>query len=221
MCGRYKRKSDKQRIAEAFHVSDPSIDALMVTPNDDIRPTTFQPIVRVDEDGSPTMELARWGLVPFWHKGAKFPPFTFNAKAEGIEKAPMWRHSLATKRCLVPADGFLEWKHIAKKGNPKYEFTVNGVEPFAFAGLWSGWTNPADNTELHSFTIITTDPNSLLEQYHNRMPVILKPSEYARWLKDARAPIELLRPYDAEAMAANCVDPGTAVPANNVTLFDR
>jgi putative SOS response-associated peptidase YedK len=132
----------------------------------------------------------------------------------------MWRHSLATKRCLVPADSFFEWKHIAKKGNPKYEFSMNGGSPFAFAGLWSGWTNPADNTELHSFTIITTDPNSLLEQYHNRMPVILKPNEYERWLKGDRVPIDLLRPYDAEAMAATCVDPGTAVAAKEATLFD-
>jgi len=85
--------------------------------------------------------------VPFWQKGDKFLPTTFNARAEGIEKAPLWRHSLEAKRCLVPADSFSEWKHIAKKGNPKYEFSVNGGRPFAFAGLWSGWTNPADQTD--------------------------------------------------------------------------
>jgi putative SOS response-associated peptidase YedK len=220
MCGRYKRKSDKQRIAEAFSVSGPSIEPLMVAPNDDIRPTTFQPIIRTDEDGLPTIELARWGFVPFWQKDGKFPPTTFNARAEGIEKAAMWRHSLSAKRCLVPADSFYEWKHIAKKGNPKYEFTVREGEPFAFAGLWSSWKNPADSTELHSFTIITTDPNSLMEKYHNRMPVILKPSEYERWLKDDRVPIDLLRSYDAEAMAATCVDPGTTVTSEEATLFD-
>jgi putative SOS response-associated peptidase YedK len=126
MCGRYRRKSDKQQIAEAFHVSGPRIDSLMLAPDDDIRPTTFQPIIRADEDGSPMMELARWGFVPFFHKAEKFPPTTFNARAEGIEKAPMWRHSLEAKRCLIPADSFFEWKHIAKKGNPKYEFLVGG-----------------------------------------------------------------------------------------------
>ena len=87
MCGRYRRKSDKQQIAEVFHESGPGIDSLMLTPNDDIRPTTFQPIIRADEDGSPMMELARWGFVPFFHKAEKFPPTTFNARAEGIEKA--------------------------------------------------------------------------------------------------------------------------------------
>ena len=174
MCGRYRRKSDKQQIAEAFHVSGPSLDSLILAPNDDIRPTTFQLIIRGDDEGTPLMELARWGFVPFWQNGDKFPPTTFNARAECIEKAPMWRHSLESKRCLVLADSFFEWKHIAKKGNPKYEFSVSGGTPFAFAGLWSGWTNPSDKTELHSFTIITTDPNSLLEQYHNRMPAILK-----------------------------------------------
>lgn len=220
MCGRYRRKSDKQQIAEAFHVSGSSVDSLMLSPNDDIRPTTFQPIVRADEEGVPMMELARWGFVPFFHKGEKFPPATFNARAEGIDKAPMWRHSLETKRCLIPADSFFEWKHISKKGNPKYEFLVGGGVPFAFAGLWSGWTNPIDKTELHSFTIITTDPNPLLEQYHNRMPVILKPSEYARWLTGDRVPVDLLRPFNAEAMSATCVDPGTAVTAKEATLFD-
>ena len=124
------------------------------------------------------------------------------------------------KRCLVPADSFFEWKHIAKKGNPKYEFLVHGGKPFAFAGLWSGWTNPVDHTELRSFTIITTDPNELLEQYHNRMPVILKPLDYEAWLGGNRIPLELLRPYDADAMSADCVDPGTNVTALEATLFD-
>jgi putative SOS response-associated peptidase YedK len=77
-----------------------------------------------------------------------------------------------------------------------------------------------DKTELHSFTVITTDPNSLLEKYHNRMPVILKPSEYTRWLTGDRVPLELLRPFNAEAMTATCVDPGTAVTAKEATLFD-
>ena len=220
MCGRYKRTSDKQRIADSFHVNGPSIESLVLSPNDDIRPTTFQPIVRTDEGGERVMELARWGFIPFWQKGVKLPPPTFNARAEGIEKAPMWRHSLVAKRCLVPADSFFEWKHIAKHGNPKYEFSLNGVEPFAFAGLWSGWNNPADNKELHSFTIITTDPNSLLEQYHNRMPVILKPDDYERWLTDERVPVDLLRPYDVESMVAICADPGTSVSAKKATLFD-
>ena len=220
MCGRYRRKSDKQKIAEAFHLEGPGLDSLLLAPNDDIRPTTFQPIIRADEEGKPAIELARWGFVPFWQKGDKFPPTTFNARAEGIEKAPMWRHSLMAKRCLVPADSFFEWKHLAKKGNPKYEFLVHGGKPFAFAGLWSGWTNPVDRTELHSFTIITTDPNEMLQQYHSRMPVILKPSEYEAWLGGNRIPLELLRPYDADAMSADCVDPGTAVTAQEATLFD-
>src|SRR5450756_1648067 len=155
MCGRYGRNSDKQKIAEAFGVKDPGPASLILVPNADIRPTTFQPIIRANEDSEPALELARWGFVPFWQKGSKFPPTTFNARAEGIDKAPMWRHSLEKKRCLVPADSFFEWKHVAKKGNPKYEFTIGGGDLFAFAGLWSGWTNPTDMTELHSFTIIT------------------------------------------------------------------
>ena len=106
MCGRYRREADEQQIAEAFHVNGPSIESLMLAPNGDIRPTTFQPIVRADEEGAPFIEHARWGFVPFWQKDTKFPPTTFSARAEGIEKAPMWRHSLEAKRCLIPADSF-------------------------------------------------------------------------------------------------------------------
>lgn len=83
MCGRYRRRSDKQRIAEAFHVKGPSIESLVFGPDDDIRPTTFQPIIRADEEGEPAMELARWCFVPFWQNGDKFSPATFNARAEG------------------------------------------------------------------------------------------------------------------------------------------
>jgi putative SOS response-associated peptidase YedK len=219
VCGRYRRIADKQTIAEAFQVHGPSLDTLVLAPDEDIRPTTFQPIIRSSRDGERSIELARWGFVPFWHKGDRFPPNTFNARAEGIEKAVMWRHSIHTRRCLVPADSFFEWKHIARKGNPKYEFSL-GPAPFAFAGLWSAWTNPADNTGLRSFTILTTDPNALIERYHTRMPVILKAAEYERWLTDDRLPLDLLRPCSPEQMTASCVDPGTAVTAEEATLFD-
>ena len=88
MCGRYQRKSDKQKIADAFHHDGPSRDSLLLAPNDDIRPTTFQPLIRADEEGKPAIELARWGFVPFWQKGDKFPPTTLTLERKGLRRHP-------------------------------------------------------------------------------------------------------------------------------------
>ena len=110
MCGRYKRTIDKQEIAEFFHVNG-SITELPIVPEDDVRPTTVQPILRQNRDtGERDLVMARWGFVPGWHKpDERFPPTTFNARSEGIEKAGMWKRAFATHRCLVPADSFYEW----------------------------------------------------------------------------------------------------------------
>ncbi len=210
MCGRYKRKSDKQAIATAFHVNG-HLDSVILPPDDDVRPATMQPIIRVNKDtGERDLVMARWGFVPSWHKpNERFPPTTFNARAEGIEKAGMWKRAFATHRCLVPADSFYEWHKIRKKDNPKYEITLKNHRPFAFAGLWGAWKNPETGDWLQSYTIITTDPNELMESIHNRMPVILHPNDYTRWLsreETEQPPIDLLRPFEAETMTAHLTD---------------
>ena len=203
MCGRYKRRSDKQAIADALHVTgDPGDFDLL--PDDDIAPTTTQPIVRENRDtGLRDMVLARWGFVPSWHKaGERLPANFFNARSEGVDTAPMWRRPFAAHRCLVPADSFFEWKKIRSRNNPKFEFALAEGAPFAFAGLWGAWKTP-DGDWLQSFTILTTDPNAAMEPVHNRMPVILRPQDYGRWVSrdpDARPPIDLLRPFAPEAM---------------------
>jgi putative SOS response-associated peptidase YedK len=207
MCGRYKRKSDKQAIATAFHVKG-GLEDLILAPDDDIRPTTTQPIIRVNkESGERDLVMARWGFVPSWHKPTeKFPPTTFNARAEGIERAGMWKRAFAAHRCLVPADSFYEWQKIRPKDNPKYEIALIDGKPFAFAGLWGAWHNPQTGDWLQSYTIITTDPNELMEPIHSRMPVILHPKDYDRWLSreaTEQPPIDLLRPYEAGKMKAH------------------
>ncbi|WP_263413769.1 SOS response-associated peptidase [Terriglobus aquaticus] len=207
MCGRYKRRSDKQKIAEVFHAAVGDLSDLNFAPDDDIRPTTTQPIIRLNRDsGDRELVPARWGFVPSWHKpGEKFPPTTFNARSEGIEKAGMWRNAFARHRCLVPADSFYEWHKIRAKNNPKYEIAMTNGEPFAFAGLWGAWKNPETGQWLQSYTILTTDPNELMERIHTRMPVILHANNYDRWLsREAtdQPPIDLLRPFEADAMVA-------------------
>ena len=125
----------------------------------------------------------RWGVVPHFAKSlADFKGFsTINAQAETLISKAVWRIPFQRRRCLVPADGFYEWRKIDAKTKQPYAFAMTGGEPFAFAGIWDGWKDPEGNW-LQSFSIITTDANELMEPVHNRMPVILHPRDYDRWL---------------------------------------
>jgi putative SOS response-associated peptidase YedK len=225
MCGRYYRRSDKQRIAEAFKLGNLP-DGFVLPPDYNVAPTTFQPVIRADrETGTRELVSMRWGMVPNFaaslaeYKGVS----TINARAETLTTSGLWRVSFQRRRCIVPADGFYEWKKLGKATKQAYAFALADGEPFAFAGLWDAWKEPKKSpqtvdTWLQSFTIITTDPNKLTATIHNRMPVILKPSEYDRWLarNDAeRPPIDLLRPYDAGQMTAHPVDPRVGNVRNN------
>lgn len=118
----------------------------------------------------------------------------------------MWKRAFASHRCLVPADSFYEWQKIRTKNNPKYEIGLADGKPFAFAGLWGAWKSPDTGDWLQSYTIITTDPNELMEPIHSRMPVILHAKDYDRWLSregSNQLPIDLLRPFEADVMAAH------------------
>ena len=226
MCGRYYRRSDKQRIADAFRVG--KLPEGFVVPEADynVAPTTFQPVIRAaKETGERELVAMRWGMVPYFAKSlAEFKGFsTINAQAETLTSRAMWRVPFERRRCLVPADGFYEWKALDTKTRQPYSFTMRSGEPFAFAGLWDAWKQP-DGGWLQSFAIITTDPNELTSTVHTRMPAILKPSEYDRWLArdtGGRPPLDLLRPYDAEAMRAFPVDPRVGNVRNNEPTLCR
>ena len=135
------------------------------------------------ETGERELEMMRWGLVPYFAKSpVDFKGFsTINAKAESVATAATWRRPFEKRRCLVPADGFYEWKKLSEKTKQPYRFTMNTGEPFAFAGLWDAWKEPSGGW-LISYAIITTDANEVMQPVHNRMPVILKPADYDRWL---------------------------------------
>jgi putative SOS response-associated peptidase YedK len=220
MCGRYFRQSDKQRLAEAFHLGVLPDGFVLPQSDYNVAPTTFQPVIRADkETGQRELVTMRWGMVPYFAKSpADFKGFsTINAKAETLTTKPMWRGPFKRRRCLVPADGFYEWKKLDATTKQPYAFTMLSGEPFAFAGVWDAWKEP-DGGWLQSFAIITTDPNELTATVHNRMPVILKLSDYDRWLtRDApeHPPVDLLRPYDAGEMNAYPVDPRVGNARNN------
>jgi putative SOS response-associated peptidase YedK len=189
MCGRYVRRSDKQRIAEHFHVHGPSVPVFGQSYN--VAPQTFQPVIRLNCDsGEREIVLMRWGLIPFWAKNAKMGLSTINAKAETVATAPAFREAFKTRRCLVPADAFYEWQKIDAKAKQPFAIGMKDGSPYAFAG-------------------ITTDPNELLEPLHNRMPVIIQPKDYDRWLTQGdpeQPPVDLLRPFPADRMTAWKVD---------------
>jgi putative SOS response-associated peptidase YedK len=180
-------------------------------PSYNVAPQTFQPIVRLNRDtGAREIVMMRWGLVPFWAKDAKVGFSTINAKAETIATAPTFRQAFKHRRCLVPADLFYEWQRIDAKTKQPFAIGLKDGSPYAFAGLWERWHDPATRERLETFTIITTDPNELLEPLHNRMPIILERKDYDRWLQPgdpARPPEDLLRPFPADQMVAWKVDP--------------
>ena len=203
MCGRFARKSTQEVLADWFGVE--LEDMPWFAPTYNAAPQSVQPVVRLNRDSAQReFALLRWGLVPFWAKDAKLGYSTFNARAEEIAAKPAFREALKKRRCLVPADAFYEWQRLDPKNKQPYAIALRDGGPYAFAGLWERW-QPKEGEALETFTILTTDPNELMEPIHNRMPVILEPRDYARWLDagdPARPPIDLLRPYPAEKMRA-------------------
>jgi putative SOS response-associated peptidase YedK len=207
MCGRFARRSTQQVLADWFGVE--LVDMPWFGPSYNVTPQSIQPVVRLDRDsGSREIALLRWGLVPFWAKDAKTGYSTINARAEEAAAKPAFREALKKRRCLVPADAFFEWQRPASGTDPKtkhpFAIALKSGEPFALAGLWERW-QPKEGEALETFTILTTDPNELMEPIHNRMPVILEPRDYDRWLEPgdpARPPVDLMRPFPAEKLAA-------------------
>jgi putative SOS response-associated peptidase YedK len=208
MCGRFARRSTQEVLADWFGVE--LEDMPWFAPSYNVAPQSVQPVLRINRDsGRREFAQMRWGLVPFWAKDAKFGYTTINARAEEAAAKPAYREALKKRRCLVPADAFYEWQRPAsaetgKKTKYPFAFALRSGEPYAMAGLWERW-QPKEGEPLETFTILTTDPNELMEPVHNRMPVILEPRDYARWLAPgdaARPPVDLLRPFPAEKMVA-------------------
>lgn len=203
MCGRFARRSTQKILADWFGV--PLGELPWFAPTFNAAPQSTQPIVRLSRDtAAREFLLARWGLVPSWAKDAKFGYSTFNARAEELLSKPAFRDAFKSRRCLVPADAFYEWQRIDPKTKRPYAIALRSGEPYAFAGLWELW-KPREGPPLESFTIITTDPNEVMEPLHDRMPVILEPRDYDRWLDPEdpqRPPVDLLRPYPAGKMHA-------------------
>ena len=209
MCGRFARRSTQEVLSDWFGVELEEMP--WFAPSYNAAPQSTQPVVRLNRDtGKREFTLMRWGLVPYWAKDAKVGYTTINARAEEVATKPLYREAFKRRRCLIPADAFYEWQQTGAKTKQAFAFALASGEPYAFAGLWERWKPkegdaPTEGDVLETFTILTTDPNELAERVHDRMPVILEPRDYERWMEPGdpgRPPLDLLRPYPAEKMHA-------------------
>jgi putative SOS response-associated peptidase YedK len=208
MCGRYVNLTDF--VFRSIYGFDRVVPLPPLEPLFNIAPKSFAPIVRVSSGGEIEQVLARWGLVP-----ASFPTLEHankfnmtNARAETVRESNAFKHAYRSRRCLVPSNGFYEWKRFDDGKKWPYLIGLDNLEPLAYAGIWECWER--DERTLESFSILTTTPNELMVRIHDRMPVILAQSDWHTWL-DPQASTQtlecLLVPYPARGMDAFLVSP--------------
>jgi len=183
MCGRYVITSSPEAIQALFGLRG-QVD---FPPRYNIAPTQPIPVVRL-ADGERRLELMRWGLIPAWVKDPRQFSLLINARGESVNDKPAFRNAMRRRRCLVPADGFYEWKRDGERKRPYFAHAKNG--PIAFAGLWEAWTGP-NGEEMDTVCIVTTAANRLLTRLHDRMPVVIAPEAFDMWLDCDRVDAEL------------------------------
>lgn len=223
MCGRYTNTMTWSEMVALYDIHNiefrPNFESRF-----NIAPTQNVPVVRASDAGERELAMLRWGLIPSWSKEASMGAKLINARSETVAEKPSFRDAFEKRRCLIPADGFYEWRMEDGAKQP-FRIGMKGGAPFAFAGLWERWCAPAASTGIaegeivETFTIITTVANDKLRPIHARMPVILSPETFDRWLDAANdtAPLlSFLGPYPADPMAFYRV--GTTV--NNVRNDD-
>lgn len=218
MCGRFTLTADPNELRETFPwLNIPEAPQ----PRYNIAPT--QPVAVIPNDGQQRLDYYVWGLIPFWAKDPSIGSRMINARSETLAEKPAFRTAFRRRRCLIPASGFYEWKAVtgSKTKTPMYIQMESG-KPFAFAGLWERWDAPDGSTVL-SCTIITTGPNELVREIHNRMPVILDPQAYSLWLEPDEQPVErltgLLKPYPAGELKAYEVSKLVNKPENELAAL--
>ncbi|OGO25436.1 MAG: hypothetical protein A2Y54_07315 [Chloroflexi bacterium RBG_16_51_16] len=214
MCGRFTLTVNPADLREAFEdYTFPSKFA----PRFNIAPT--QPVLAIPNDDKHSADFFQWGLIPSWAKDPDIGSRLINARAETLAEKPSFRSGLKYKRCLILADGFYEWKsQPGQKTKIPHFIHMKDRKPFAFAGLWDVWQSP-DGSSIKTCTIVTTEPNKLMSAIHNRMPVILDPADYDRWLdpapQTADKVLPLLKSFPANLMAAYPVSTLVNKPAND------
>ncbi|HEY6896296.1 MAG TPA: SOS response-associated peptidase [Rhodocyclaceae bacterium] len=200
MCGRYALHGPQTQLQEYF-----STQAWPDFPDRyNITPTLLVPVIRQSPEGQRVAHLLRWGLVPNWSKDPSIGQKLNNARGETVAEKPSFRDAFTRRRCIVPASGFYEWKTEGRHKQPYYIRFKSG-EPLAMAGLWESWRDP-EGQIVRTFCVITTGPNEVMQPIHERMPVLLRPGDFAAWLDPAVDAAHslgaLIAPFAAEGMEA-------------------
>ena len=210
MCGRYTLSTPAGRLAEEFQL-DSTVE---ITPSYNVAPTQQVAAVLEDEGGR-RLEMLRWGLVPSWAEDPEIGARMINARSETAPEKPSFRSAFRRRRCLIAADGFYEWKR-ENGGKQPYYFRMHDGRPFAFAGLWESWEK--GDGVLRTCAILTTRANSVLQDIHDRMPVILPHDAYNAWLDpdaDREELGELMVPYSYDDLETYPVSRFVNSPRNN------
>ena len=202
MCGRFTLTVDPSQLKLLLDLNDVPLD---LQPRYNIAPTQLVAVVASGQDRK--VEMFQWGLIPTWAKDPSIGSRMINARAETLEEKPAFRTAFKRRRCAILADGFFEWKKITegeKETKQPYFIRMIDDRPFAFAGLWETWKSP-DGEEKRTCTIITTTPNSLMAEIHDRMPVILDKISIWDWIDPETSSIALhalLQPYPVKQLKA-------------------
>jgi putative SOS response-associated peptidase YedK len=203
MCGRYTL-ADPKRVNEACFL-DFSVHWPDLKPRFNVVRSQLLPTIALDGDGRPVAKTMRWGLVPFWDKSEKPKITPINARSEDVTEKPMFKQAIQQRRCLVPADGFFEWKRFGEEAKQAYFIHLVDSRPFWIAGIFETGTESKPDT----YALLTTRPNSLMAEIHDRMPVILTKEGAHDWLRSGPISADelgrLAGPYAAEQMRAVAV----------------
>lgn len=215
MCGRFALYANYGALLERFEIEEAALGQGVYEENYNVAPS--EQIVAVINDGKRNrLGTFRWGLIPSWAKDQKIGYKMINARAETAAEKPSFRHAFKKKRCLIPANAFYEWKK-GENGKIPMLIHLGGGELFAFAGLWESWESP-EGEVIHSCTILTTQPNAVMADIHDRMPVILAKEAEKIWLdpniQDPELLQELIKPYDSEELEAYEVSGAVNSPRN-------
>ena len=223
MCGRSSLTKTEKEIEERFNATfySEDLERYNPIPNFNVAPTQRMPVITSVD---PTkIQLFRWGLIPSWAKDTKIGFSLINARLETISEKPMFKSRLSRGRCIVPMDGFYEWK-MQDGGKIPYRIVTTDQVIFSVAGLWDAWLDNKSGILLYTFTVITRSPNTLMENIHDRMPAILTPENESLWLDNHLKPsdtLDLLQPYPSEYMYAYPVSTEVNnVRNNNANLIE-
>ncbi|MCG2459475.1 SOS response-associated peptidase [Flavobacteriaceae bacterium F89] len=205
MCYRTRLNAELEEVEKSFDAH--FLEKERYAPKEEINAFSYAPYPIITDENSKEILFYEWGLIPFWSKDDSIKKYTLNAKIETLDKKPSYRNSV-NKRCLVIADGFYEWQWLDAKGKEKQKYLIRpkGQEVFAFAGIYSQWTDPETEKEIGTFSIVTTEANELMSEIHNnkkRMPIVLREKDRGNWLSDMDYS-DFAFPYETELVAKKC-----------------